>query len=167
MKDKVKWLVAALVVAVGTIAGACGGDGDGEELTLEEYFQKVQAVVDEHMEQNKAIVEDLRDVSELAGDIETFEEAEEKATEALAAMQSADIHAIDEMDDINPPAEIEDAHNEFVDAKKAVYTKLYEEQGAFELSGESELLERLSAACLRLEEIAADNGISVDLGCED
>ena len=101
--------------------------GGGEELTLEEYFQQVQA---------------------------TF----------------------DDMSDIDPPADVEDAHNELLVAVTDL-AEAYADLDVESLSGLGDLLsqllspglieatERLLNACSELQGIASDNSIDLDLAC--
>ena len=85
------------------------------------------------------------------------------------------------LDDLEPPAEAETAHNELVAAvgpipalfndvaQQVPDTVTLEESENYDPfpGGEgTEPLQRLDEACAALEQVAADNGIEVDLACE-
>ena len=78
--------------------------------------------------------------------------------------------------DLGPPAEVEDAHNEMLDAFDDFLASAANVIDGIEgVESESELqalftnpaFERFVAACLALQEIADENSIDVDLDCED
>jgi hypothetical protein len=162
-------LIAATVLALGAAAGACGGGG--EELTLEEYFQKMQAISAEAVQETEALDEKF----------EALEEDDFGGLRDLFAANTAiTADTFGDMDDIDPPGEVEDAHIEFVDAGEDV-AELMEGFGddladvdstseleqAFErVVGLEAASARIDTACAALEKIAAENDISVDLDCD-
>lgn len=156
--------IGALLLALGTITAACGG---GDELTLREYSQQAQAVIDEATERNEALL----DVEE--GDFEGLRDF-------YHAVLQTSRRALDELDGIDPPAEVEDAHNEYLDGIEA-YFDLFENvvNQIVDVETEAELealfganvlvaaQERADAACLALQETVADKGIDLNLYCDE
>jgi hypothetical protein len=162
-------LIVTLLLALGTVTGACGG---GEKLTLEEYFQQMQAITAEAVEEADALDEQIDDLEE-----DDFE----GLRGLFVANTAITSEVFDEMDGMDPPAEVQDAHNEFV-AAGGQMVELMEafgddladvestselEQAFDRLVGLEEATVRIDTACLALEEIAADNGIDVDLDCDE
>ena len=162
--------IAALLLAFGAIAVACGGGG--EPLALDEYFQRLAKVFADADERFEALTD------QCAEDFES-EEAEIEATRCFFdASVLVFRDALDETDDLDPPAEAEAAHEELVNAGAdlAQFIGEFGEQLADtesaseleELFGEESFVdigERYEEACLDLEEIARENDIDVDLDC--
>ncbi len=163
--------VAALVLAFGAIAAACGGGG--EPLTLEEYFQRLDEVLDNADDRFEALVDQCRE------DVESAE-SELAATRCFfdaSAQVLKDVQ--DETDDLDPPAEAAAAHEELVTAG-ADFEQLVDDFGERfgdiesmseleELSEAPELEEagkRVEQACFDVEEIARENDIEVGLDCD-
>ena len=160
-----------MLLVLGTIAAACGDDG---ELSLEEYFQQVDQVGDDFDTRTEA----LEDAFPAA-----FEEP--AATRDLFnAGLPIFSDFVDAIDDIDPPAAVEDEHNEAVAAGQAfeeriedLVNRLADVESASELEDLFTELEedpeftaaeeRFEAACLSLQGIADANGIAVDLECEE
>ena len=162
--------IAVLLLALGTIAAACGDD---DELTLEEYFQRVEGLSDEADERFEPLVEAL--------DQEFESEADQ--VEATRAFFNADIPIlrdfVDALDDLDPPTEVEDPHDEAVAGGAEMVEFLADFTDRFaDVESTSELEELLDApeleaasdrfdkACFALQDIADANGIVVDLECE-
>ena len=162
--------IGALLVALGAIAAACGGG----ELSLEEYFQRVDQAGDEF----DTRIEGLEDA---------FPEAFEEPTvtrDFFTAAVPIFRDFIDGLAAIDPPAAVEDEHNERVAAGEAfeervgdLVNRLADVESASELEDLFDELEedpeftaaeeRFEAACLSLQGIADANGVGVDLECED
>ena len=162
-------LAMVLLLALGALATACGDAG--EELTLEQYFQRLEAVTADGNDKFFALVTQFPQALE--------DPAQTRDFFAAAGVILRD--GVDQLDDIDPPAEVEDPHNEFLDAGEGMADaiedfadQLADVESAQELQEALEPLDaqlapverRLDAACLALEGIAADNGIAVDLDCE-
>ena len=164
-------IIAALLLAIGAIAAACGGD-DG--LTLEEYFRRIQALSDEFDERFEPLVESLNQ--------EFDSEAEE--LEATRDFFNADIvifrDFVNALDDLDPPAEVKGTHEEFMAANMELVDTLQDVTDRMaDVASTSELQEllddpeleaattRFDNACFSLEDIADANGIAFDLECED
>jgi hypothetical protein len=180
-------LVTALLVAVSTIAAACG-DGDDEvtreegdaqvavedgeeELTLEEYFQQIDALGHDANARFDAVFE-------VPG---VFEEPG-PTRDALKESDALYEDVLDKFDDIDPPDEVRQAHNDFRDAIVAQQELFQDLAGEVaDLQSTSELQQVLesrdaelaaafaqtNAACFAQQAVADDNGIVVDLECED
>ncbi len=173
-------LIDALLLAFGAIAAACGGGGDGE-LTLEEYFQELGRL-------NASVEERVDAIYEAA-----FAEFDEADFESLALEEQVRVFKdladafppvvddfLDDAKDLDPPAEVEDLHNDLVRAGDALLevfqdlaVQIDEVQSQAELDaltegGPSEAAtERFDQACFPLQEIADENDIEVDLMCGD
>ena len=161
-------LVALSLLAVGSLATACGGD---EALTFEEYYTRF----DELGDQFDAGLEAA--------------EAANKGDDALKAIQENLANTValyasfaDSVADLKPPDGTKSEHEELVEAMRAFDVALnaysddisnvtsIEELEAI-ATGEGEelgaIMTRAEEACLALEQIAANAGIMLDLNCRD
>jgi len=166
-------VAAALVLAFGTVAVACGG-GNGDGLTLEEYFQRLEALSTDNDQRGVALFESFGE--EFSSEEEQIRATQEFWKEFLVLLGQF----VNGLDDIDPPAEAEAAHEESVDAG-AVMLKAYQElvDQMAEAESVSELAEgfgdielgassdRFEQACVALQGIADANGIDVSLNCGD
>lgn len=160
---------AALLVllAVGCKNDGDGGGGDG--LTLEGYFQELEALATVLDEDSNTLDSEL-----------TAADTVEEARVVLARFPGVLQAFLDDLDAIDPPAEAADAQNDAVEKGTAF---LAEFQSAIDSAGDATTFDELFAAtqgeafttasdaftatCLTLTGIATDNGITVDLGCEE
>ncbi len=166
----VSLFLAVLLLTFGTIAAACDDDG----LTLEEYFREVEALSNGADERFEPLVEALNQ--------EFDSEAEQ--IEATRDFFNADIPILrdfgDALDDFDPPAEVEDPHEEAVAGIAELVEFLQDFTDRFaDVESTSDLEELLDApeleaasdrfdqACFDLQDIADANSIDVDLTCED
>jgi hypothetical protein len=169
--------IAALLLALGSIAAGCGGD---DELTLEEYFQRLDTLGD-----------DLDDELDRLGEEfdETFVEAESEEEVMRAFRDFLDPQPalfeefVAELESIDPPPKVEDAHDEMVAIQAEgleMLEDLNEHAQAAESASDVEELEaeletpaftaisdRTERVCFELEAIADANDIDVDLECEE
>ena len=162
--------MVASLLAVGAIAVGCGGNG---ELTLEEYFQRVDVVLGQTGEQ----LDVVREFDERVTPDSTEEDLLDAFREWFREMATVLGEGIDGMENIEPPAEAEEAHEEWLAASalvEAVSQDLLDEvETADDLEDFVarpefvEASERGSEACLGLQGIADANGIDVDLECEE
>ncbi len=169
-------LITVLLLAFGAIAAACGddGNGDGGELTLEEYFERLDAI----MEDIDSQIDALEDPEEM--DLASEEEQLEAMRDFFDALLPIIQGAFNEIEGLDPPAEVEDAHDallaagdDFVAAFEAPASRLAEAESLADLEGG--LFEddsafgsagaRSAQACFALQGIADDNDIDVDLRC--
>src|SRR3990170_1875325 len=164
--------LAALVLVGGSAAAACAGGGG--ELSLQEYFQRLDRIQND-LDQRQADIES--ESPEALGEVEPIKDASQSF---LALLKEA----LDDVDSLNPPAEAQEAHDEFVSAiEKLVEVNEGLTQRIEAIESRSELRElfiqlendpEFSAAgegvgktCKALQDIAKDNGIGVDLACEE
>ena len=176
MKAFVISILTAALLALGTIAAACGG---GDELTLEEYFEQAQVISDDSDEEFEALYADFPDE-----DDEEFFSNEENLTvvkDFAARFPVVFRDTLNDVEALDPPAEVEDAHDEFLAAGNELLTLFVGLTGPVEEAesvSEAEALfgdednpeieaadQRFTDACLALEGIAEDNGIVVDFEC--
>lgn len=173
-------LMAALLLALTTIAAACAGGGD--EPTLEEYFRQLEARVDERERQFDALQEEFTPDEEGAPDLSSGEvlqqiDAVRRFYEASGPIFGDFVEAVDGID---PPPEVENPHEEFVAAGAAVLDlfldftgRLADVESVVELGalfndpGLDAASARYGQACSNLQGIADDNGIDVDLQCQE
>jgi hypothetical protein len=162
--------IAGLSLALGVVAAACGGDGGGDSLTLEEYFQRLDELDNKLTEQTDALEPRLESLSEA----EALEQLPEILTQQGALFEDFS----DGLADLDPPAEAEDLHIEAVDALGDLvdanrdardqaegvdsFADLEEVFGEDLTAAEA----RITQVCLDAEQLAADNDITVDLDCE-
>lgn len=167
---------AALLLALGTIAAACG---DGNELTLEQYFQRIDALGNDLDEELNRLNEEFEETVEEA-------ESEEKVVDAFRNFLDPQPRLFEdfvgELESIALPSEVEDAHNEMVAIQAEgleLLEDLNERAQRFESASDVEELvaelegpaftaigDQTEQACFALEAIADANGINVDLECQ-
>ncbi len=175
MKPRVLGLlfVAASLLAFGVIVAACRGNGDGE-LTLEEYFQKSDAIFEDASER----IEALDDPGEQ--EFASEEQQIEAIRDFLVADRAITEDVLDELENIDPPTEVQEAHNDFQGAG-VVLVALFEDVAAQLANVESAsevdrvfalnapeinaAYARADAACFALQGVANANGVDVDLEC--
>lgn len=174
MKSRLFFLsLGAPLLFLGTLAAACG-DG-GEQLTLEEYFQQLEAIFQDADERGQT----LGDPGEIVGDPQSSLEQKRDAvaaffTEFLAIIAdvTGDVEALD------PPAEVGDAHSDLLAALRgfqqsapAAIDKVdtVQSESEFEALGEEFHSGGVGfePACAALQAIADQNNIAVDLQCRD
>ena len=104
-----KKLAIAAVLALVLIAAGCGGGGGGTSLSKEEYSSQLNTICTELNDKNKAI-----------GDPQSIDEVVTKGPQLQDAFQSA----IDEVENLNPPDELKDAHERFVSLGRQIHSKI-------------------------------------------
>ena len=159
----VSLFIAALVLALGTIAAACGGGG---ALSLQEYFQKLDAVQNDAAARSEAL-------GQPAQELQALRDFSDEATALFSEVKGS-------LDDLEPPGEAQDAHKEMVAAFteqlglfRDLADKLADAKSLSEVQEELANLvteldsvgERMEETCLALQQIADDEGIDVDLEC--
>ena len=170
------WLSALLLVAgllLATVAAACDGSGgDDGELSLEQYFEQVDTIV-AGFRQSTAVIDQPPEQT-----LDSEEEQIKAYRHAWTTVLPIFREFVDDLDEVDPPEEVADAHGEMVagftysvERFKDFMNQLAEVESAAEFSTislgpDSELrsaIEQLAAACLQLRSIADDNDIDVDL----
>lgn len=161
-----RWFGIGLV-GVALLIAACGGDdnGGGGTLSVEQYFDRMQAIGADRQEEADAIP-----------DPESFDEFADLFDRQADVLSDA----ADEVKDLNPPSEVKEAHDLFVgaleDFEKAArdlsdeLEDLDEEDDFFETLEQSDF-ETVAAtfelACTGLEAVAAANSVTANLECGD
>ena len=170
-------VIAALLLALGSIVAACGGNGG---LTLEEYFQRLDTLGGDFDDEIDRLGEEF---DEAADEAETEEEVIDDFRDFSGSMTELFADLVADIERIDPPSEVEDAHNELVAAQREGRDLLEElneraqraesvsdvEDWSAEFEGpvSTAISDRTEQACLALQEIADDNDIDVDLECEE
>lgn len=192
-----RWLllVAGIAVAISVaLVTTCGGGNDGGyretatatdsnggdvELSLGEYFQRIDGI----FERNDRELDDLNAQLQTASEAADTLEQEVEAMEAFAR-GATDVlsRSLSEIDGIDEPAEVDEAHKAFVSAIGDALTateRLQDDLDAVQAAEELELLstqfsesssviqQAADAACNELQAVADGNGIEADLNCED
>lgn len=155
----------ALAFAAMALASACGSAAG--ELTLEEYFLKVRAIVDEFQEERDEVL-----IEHLAL------EAEIDSTEVLNAILPILRDMVGAFQDLDQPVDVDPAHREAAEALGIILEE-NEERVARLVDADLEeplfreprpefdaAIARLEAACFKLQDIADDSDIALDLDCE-
>src|SRR5512134_2004415 len=105
-----KLLLGAAVTTLAAVALACSGDSNTDTLTLEQYFAELERIGDDA----EAAIDEV-EFPHVDADA-SFEESRDALAEFFAA--SADIaeDAVDDIGGLDPPDEVEDEHDRYVDA---------------------------------------------------
>jgi regulator of protease activity HflC (stomatin/prohibitin superfamily) len=169
--------IAALLLALGSMAGACGDD---DELTLEEYFQQMDTLAADFEDEIDRLGEEFQ---EAADEAETEEEVIDDFHDFSDSLTELFEDFVADVEGIDPPSEVEDAHNELAAAQREGQDLLEElneraqrsesvsdvEDWSAEFEGpvSTAISDRTEEACFALQAIADDNDIDVDLECEE
>jgi hypothetical protein len=158
-------MVATLaLVAMG---GACTSSGGGA-LTLEEYFRELDLLDEAFSQASDEVdgkIQETQDVGEAHGYMEEQVTAFEDFLEGLQDLDAPDEVADPHADAIAGIDLFIDELSSAVDAAASATT--FDELFAPFESIDSTGIEQAIAACVELEQIAADNNIEVDLDCDD
>ena len=162
---------ALALLAFAGLAVSCGDD-DGGALTLEEFFQRVEELDDDFEARSAEIDAEFEELSE--------EEALDQGPDLLGRQAELVGDFIDGLSELDPPEEASDLLEEAVSAGRNVADTfdglVAELEGAQSLDDLFSFFEdpdfmaargRFSQACFDAEQLAADNGITIDLNCED
>ena len=180
MKLRTAALVGIAIALI--IVAACGDDDAGspeatatapEQLTLEQYFQRFEAVLADLNDQFEVLLAQFPQAFEDPAQTRDFFDA--------SALLTRSGH--DQLEDIDPPSDVEELHKEFLDVTESIADALEDFADLLaDVESAEELQEALGqpleehfgaagersdAACLALERFAADNGIAADLDCEE
>jgi hypothetical protein len=171
-------LTVALLLSLGVVAG-CGddnGDGNGGALTLAEYFEKLDELDETFAAESDAIEAEM---DEALTDLEDEDEIIDLFSQSFRDQLDNMEDFMGELGDLEPPAEVEEVHDEAVAAfqeSTELLNGFIDDLGDAESISDFEALddaaleaasERRTQACLDVEQSAADNGIDLDLSCGD
>jgi hypothetical protein len=166
---------AVFLLAAAVFAGACSST-DSDSLTLDEYFAEFEAVDADVDSQFEALFADFPEDEDAFADeanLELFKDL-------LAGFPRITGDWVDSAKDLDPPAEVEDAHNDLIDAGEALlvaHEERAEVMGDAETMAELETISRevdpsttvaeaaRDAACLAVVNIAIANDIHVSITC--
>lgn len=162
------WLLFVASGVAAAILFACGGGGgESKPLTLEEYFQEVQALAAELNAGEEPILATLRN-SENVEDLKG----------ALAQYPDVVSAYLKELQKLTAPAEAAEAHatavqasQEFQDAVKTAMADTRESttvDGFFAAANAVQIAvtsQSMAVACDGLQQVADEHQVSVDLGC--
>ena len=166
-------LTATLLITVGALAAACGDDS----LTLEEYFQQLEALTDETNERGDELQEAFdQNVATTLSEEEQLQALVDFFTEVIPII----VDFLAGVEELRPPEAVVAEHNENVEATSlfiAAMNGVLEGTGIREIADELGQLfegegllfqaaERVVEACLQLQLVADRNEIDVDLDCE-
>jgi hypothetical protein len=167
---------SAAAVSCGGGSGTSTGGGTpsstaGPVLTLQEYFQKVQAL-------NAQSLQRLDALSALLIPSPSPDQALQSAREAIAQDGAILKDLRDGLQQLSPPPEVRAAHNGVIDALSAfveysqkasaaaaVATNLVDVAKFLDSKEAGDVNKRLTDSCLALQKAAAGHGITIDLGC--
>jgi hypothetical protein len=169
--------VLFFLLALVALASACGGDGggQGDALSLEQYYQRVDELVNGVAEQGDELIEEaFTDVDAASSD-----DAQLAASRFyLEGFLEIIDQFLDDLRDTEPPSEVRDAHDafvdaaeDFVDASRGVVDGLEDvlsPGGLGELLDNPDLNEagdRIEEACFEVQDVAEAHGIVTDLNC--
>ena len=165
-------LAAPLLLAASAVAVACGGDGGGA--SAEEYFADLQTLHYDMDSRVDTLIEDSGAAFDPSLSDEERLEAGRRFGDGFVSLLT---FASDELGKLDPPSEVEDAHNEFLqalgdlrdEAQRAAdgareAESAAELQALFEDNPEFDAVDaRVKEACKALQEAASSKGIEVDL----
>lgn len=173
MKRRLTSLVIAVLSLGLVIVGACGDSSD--TLTLEEYFERLDAVLEAGDGELETVIAQYVETSDAA---QTDEESQDAFRDYFAGTGEVFQQVISGLESIEPPPPVKDAHDEYVtlevEALDFFSANIEPAQGAStlreildELQGPAaeEIIARRAEGCLALQAIADDSDITIDLGC--
>jgi hypothetical protein len=157
---------AKTAVALTLLLAACGGSA----LSLEEYVERMQTTTDEL----EAMGEQFAAVVEAAVDLETGAVVDVDALQGLLDDTAAALEGyFEELESLEAPSEVADAHDAFVTVAKQ---RVEQWVSAADRASEIESLDELVAAtlktpdftgtCMALEQAVDDNGLRLDMDCD-
>ncbi len=147
MRIRLWGLALTVVVVAGVLLAACGGGG-GDPATDEEYVKAVCVSVGNLQDEMSSLTADAAS----ATDVESLQKLMDNVAKALDS-------AADELDDVNPPADVKDSHDQVVqafrDAAKSMEDGDIEALNNFDpgtIAPDEAVQERLSAAARNVDE---------------
>jgi hypothetical protein len=180
-------ILAAISLVCLFALAACGDDDDGPgdvgssggAMTLQEYFDELDVIFARADAATDAAEEQL---DEDSGNAQEFADEVDAVEIFLDEVITAFDDAIADMEELDPPGEVTEAHDDFLDAASAAADGagrfLDELEGVDDRSEADELVSEFDSevtalirgadeACLDLQVVANQNDIDVDLNCEE
>lgn len=159
-------LLLAGLAGLTLLLAACGGSA----LSLEEYVERQQAVTDEL----QALGVQVNTEIATAIDPETGEVIDVAALRGILGGVASTLNdSYEEVADIEPPPEVADAHDAFMEAAAS---RLEQWETAADRAAGFESVEELATAtlkspafteaCMALEQAVADGGLQLDMDCD-
>lgn len=158
-------MIAGAVIAF----AACGGDDEGDEMSLDDYFTQLSSDVSAYITANDAEFTTLNESDDL-----------DELKSAFAAIPENLQTLLDNIDELSPPEEAADAQADAVAAGEAFLAVLEDVNenaqttdnvDAFIATAGNDDLQQLSenfnATCPPLQAVADENNVDVDLGCPE
>lgn len=157
----------------------CGRAIGGEPLSMEEYFERLGAIFERARNQTDAVAKQLDQEGQAA---KTLEERKAAVNRFLDGTGVLFQEAISGMEELNPPEAPSSSHEMFLDAAGELVglTKEFQERLASVSTDEEaksvvtefddntrEAIKRGDGACRELQATAVNNGIVVDLQCDE
>jgi len=157
-------ILGAVLVVSAMMGVACGEDGG---IPLDDYFRRLDAASKDTDKQIKAL--DLEDVEGSDGFTEEEAQALRDNYKKTAPIYREVLDAVAVIDE---PSKVRDAHGDFVDAFREAVEQFEaggEKQSPIETIWQELLVadgpvQAMHVACVRLQVIAQESGINVDLG---
>jgi len=174
-------LILLSIVALAVFFGAsCADDAAAPgELTLPEYFTEVEVIFGNASETTEQLNQELSDSLASA---ETFEGQVEALQKFVSGASSVFEESISKMESLSPPVEVEQAHNDFLEATSDISSaatglneSLIDAEDEADAAAaiedfESAIAEPLftiDEACGDLQDMANDNSVDADLNCTE
>lgn len=174
---KIRYLAMAIIGALALTLGAVACSDDGDALTLEEFFQRIEELDDEFEARTESLEAKFDEaVAEVESADEVIDAAQSFFDEGAAAIETF----VEGIADIDPPEEAEELYDEVLEAGQSIVelfgdafgqikeaTTEEEFEALFENSAIEAAFDRFDAACEDAQAFADDRGISVDFNCGD
>lgn len=158
---------------------ACGGGDDGDALSVEAYLGEMERLDNEAEAQQAALQQQFDAATVGDSGTDTLSDAYLAAFEAYyVGLHQAGKDFVNAVDDLQPPDDAQDVHDEYVAAYDDILTQLnavIDQIPSLVTSGERDALlsspdleaafARGNAACADLQQLATDNNVDVDFGC--
>ena len=169
-------LAAILVLAF----AACGGGDDGDALSVEAYLVEMERLDAEAEAQQAALRQQFEAATVGDGGSGALTAGYVGALEAYyVGLVEAGKDFVNAVEDLQPPDDAQDLHDEYIAAYDELLTQLnavIDQIPSLVTSGERDALlanpdleaafARGNAACADLQQLATDNNVDVDFGCQ-
>ena len=177
MSSRFPPLVLAVLALLALLA-ACGGGGDSDPLTLDEYFTRLEALDAEFDRRNDVVAQQFDEL--FTDDAWNGEEQIELFQDTFAETTQIIGEFVRDLDEVDPPEEAAAAHAEAVATGKSFLAEMEaatdaiaeaaDESAAFDAADAvftSDAFDRFDATCSALQDIADEHGVAIDLDCEE